>query len=131
MEIPPSLLTWPGAVLLGEEAFLQVQPKIPGAQFVVISFCLIPWNYPGELGSIFSCGSLADLLLASSLLGETNPAPSTSARWGKFSGTLTQLPALHWTHLVPLHPSYTGQPKTGHSSPCVALPAPSRSFCKY
>lgn len=81
MEIPSSLVTWPGAVLPWEEAFPQVQPKTPGAEFVVTTLCLITWNHPEELGSvIFSCGLLADLLLASSLLGETNPAPSTSTR---------------------------------------------------
>jgi len=76
---PPSLVTWPGTVPPSEEAFPQVQPKSPGAQFVIITLRLITWNHPEELGSsTFSCGLLVDILLASSLLRETNPAPSTA-----------------------------------------------------
>lgn len=63
MEIPLVLVSWPGAVLLGEEAFPQVQPKTPGVQFVAIILCLITWNHVEELGSIvFSYGSLASPL---------------------------------------------------------------------
>lgn len=79
MEIPLVPVTWPGAVLPGEEAFPQVEPKTPGVQFVDIILCLIAWNHPEELGSIvFTYGSPADLFLASFLPGETIPAPSTS-----------------------------------------------------